>query len=214
MDTDNKTNSTTANITVMKAIDYPPTANAGEAKKVYLPDNKITLDGSKSSDDHGIVAWEWTKDASDVSKAVDMQNTRTPYLQLSNLEEGIYTFVLKVTDASNQSNSAEVRVFVKPPSNKAPVADAGDNSTISLPQTWVLLNASKSTDDIKISSYEWFQLSGPTNATIFNRNAAVANATGLTIGMYQFQVLVGDESKNNATATTIVTVVQGTKYGY
>ena len=50
-----------------------------------------------------------------------LQNTRTQYLQLSNLEEGMYTFVLKVTDNSGQSSSADVHVFVKPPSNKPPV---------------------------------------------------------------------------------------------
>lgn len=38
-----------------------------------------------------------------------MQDTRTPYLQLSNLEEGIYTFTLKVTDSANQSSTAQVR---------------------------------------------------------------------------------------------------------
>lgn len=37
-----------------------------------------------------------------------MQDTRTPYLQLSNLEEGMYTFTLKVTDSAGQSSSAQV----------------------------------------------------------------------------------------------------------
>lgn len=85
------------------------------------------MNGSLSTDDRGIVSWEWTKDANDQGKAVDMQNTRTPYLELSNLEEGIYTFELKVTDASNQSNTAKVHVFVKPPTNLPPTANAGAN---------------------------------------------------------------------------------------
>lgn len=42
----------------------------------------MTLNGTASTDDHEIVAWEWTKDAGDDTKAVDMQNTRTPYLQV------------------------------------------------------------------------------------------------------------------------------------
>lgn len=74
-----------------------------------------------------IVTWQWTKASSDQSKAVDMQDTRTPYLKLSNLEEGMYTFVLKVTDSSDQSSEAEVHVFVKPPSNKPPEANAGND---------------------------------------------------------------------------------------
>lgn len=126
-DTDNVTNSTTATITVLKGTDYAPVANAGDAVILYLPNNNVTLNGTASSDDHEIVAWEWTKDASDEAKAVDMQNTRTPYVQLSNLEEGMYTFVLKVTDGSGQSSTAKVHVFVKHPTNSPPSAVAGVN---------------------------------------------------------------------------------------
>lgn len=138
----------------------------------------MTLNGSQSTDDREIVAWEWTKDSSDVSKAVDMQNTRTPYLELSNLEEGIYAFELKVTDASNQSSTAKVHVFVKAPTNLPPVANAGQNSSINLPQTWAILNGSQSTDDIKIVEFKWKQIAGPTSANILNFNASIANVTG------------------------------------
>lgn len=119
-DSNHITNSTSANITVLKITDYPPSANADQDIIIYLPQNTLTLNGNLSTDDHGIASWEWTKSPSDQNKAVDMQNTRTPYLQLSNLEEGMYTFVLKVTDDSEQSSTAEVHVFVKPPTNKPP----------------------------------------------------------------------------------------------
>lgn len=95
-DSDQATSWGTANVTVLKITDYPPEANAGEDKIIYLPHNKITLNGNLSSDDHAITTWEWTKSPGDADKAVDMQDTRTPYLQLSNLEEGMYTFSLKV----------------------------------------------------------------------------------------------------------------------
>ena len=41
------------------------------------------------------------------------KDTRTPYLHLSNLEEGMYSFQLKVTDAADQSSTAQVDVFVR-----------------------------------------------------------------------------------------------------
>lgn len=126
-DSDKAQNSTTATITVLKGMDYPPNANAGQDVILYLPHNNVTLNGSLSTDDREIVAWEWTKDSNDQSKAVDMQNTRTPFLKLSNLEEGYYTFVLKVSDASNQTSNASVHVFVKPPTNSPPIANAGKN---------------------------------------------------------------------------------------
>lgn len=207
-DSDNITNSTTANITVLKATDYPPSANAGQPVILFLPQNNVTLNGSLSTDDHEITAWEWTKDSSDVAKAVDMQNTRTPYPRLSNLEEGIYTFVLKVTDASNQSNTAKVSVFVKQPSNKPPVANAGLNQTISLPQNWVILNGSTSMHDAKVR-YEWRQLTGPKVSNIENSDSVLANATGLTIGTYEFEVRIMDDNNNNATSKVTITVIQG-----
>ncbi|XP_058057134.1 dyslexia-associated protein KIAA0319-like protein [Anopheles bellator] len=200
--------SASAVIQVLKEIDYPPEANAGQNVILYLPNNNVTLNGSMSKDDNGIVAWEWTKASTNQSKAVDMQNTRTPFLQLSNLEEGVYAFELKVTDAKNQSSTSRVHVFVKPPTNRPPEAKAGQSGTISLPQNWATLNGSESSDDIKISTFRWEQVSGPNAAVIMNANASIANATSLTVGEYVFELVVSDEAKNDARARVKVTVVQ------
>lgn len=128
IDSDHAENSTIATIQVLKEIDYPPEANAGDNVIVYLPQNNVTLNGSLSTDDHEITQWEWTKDSNDESKAVDMQNTRTPFLQLSKMEEGVYTFQLKVTDAKGQSSTSMVHVFVKPATNLPPAANAGSDA--------------------------------------------------------------------------------------
>ncbi|XP_047521550.1 dyslexia-associated protein KIAA0319-like protein isoform X2 [Pieris napi] len=207
-DSDHVKNFTSANITVLNHIDYPPEANAGQDVILYLPNNNLTLNGSLSTDDHEITSWEWTKSAEDANKAVDMQNTHSPYLQLSNLSEGVYTFVLKVTDSSSQSSSAEVHVFVKPPTNTPPVADAGEDSFISLPQTWVTLNGTGSHDDRKLVAYTWRCLSGPTNSNIITFNESIANATQLTKGLYVFSLTVLDDNGNTATDNVTVTVTQ------
>lgn len=207
-DTDQATNSSTANITVLKITDYPPEANAGPDVIIYLPHNKVTLNGNLSIDDRAIVTWEWTKSSSDADKAADMQDTRTPYLSLSNLEEGMYTFILKVTDSANQSSSSEVHVFVKPPTNKPPTADAGENITISLPQTWIVLDGNKSKDDNKIVSYGWEQIQGPSIAVINSVNISQPNVTSLTKGIYVFKLVVTDNNGNIASDIVQVTVNQ------
>ncbi|XP_026726314.1 dyslexia-associated protein KIAA0319 [Trichoplusia ni] len=207
-DSDHVKNSTTANITVLNHTDYPPEANAGQDVIIYLPNNNLTLNGSLSTDDHEITSWEWTKSAEDENKAVDMQNTHSPYLQLSNLSEGVYTFVLKVTDSSGQSSTADVHVFVKPPTNTPPIADAGSDVFISLPQTWITLNGSASHDDHRIVAYTWRCLSGPTNSNIINFNESVANATSLTKGQYVFSLTVLDDNGNSAYDNVTVTVTQ------
>ncbi|KAK3919328.1 Dyslexia-associated protein KIAA0319-like protein [Frankliniella fusca] len=210
-DSDGATNSTTANITVVASKDYPPEANAGADIIVHLPQNNVTLNGSLSSDDHGITSWEWTKSASDQNKAVDMQNTRTPYLQLSNLELGMYTFTLKVMDTSNQSSKAVVHVFVKPPTSNPPVVDAGPNVTLALPQNWAFLDASKSTDDNKIVGWKWEEIRRPpgsNSVTFSSPNKPQTNVTDLTKGEYEFHVTVTDENNNNSTGSVFVTVTQ------
>lgn len=207
-DTDKEISSQTANITVLAGTDYPPEANAGEDKIIYLPHNNITLNGSMSLDDHAITTWEWTKSPDDANKAVDMQDTRTPILKLSNLEEGIYTFILKVTDSAGQSSTAQVHVFVKPPTNKPPVANAGQNITISLPQTWAAIDASNSTDDNKIMAFKWELLEGPSSVTFENANSSKTNVTGLTKGTYTFKVSVTDDNNNVASDKVYVIVNQ------
>ncbi|CAG9111892.1 unnamed protein product [Plutella xylostella] len=120
----------------------------------------------------------------------------------------MYTFVLKVTDSSGQSSTAEVHVFVKPPTNTPPVANAGSDLFISLPQTWVTLNGSSSHDDHRIVAYTWHCVDGPTNSTIVGYNESVANATGLTKGQYVFSLTVLDDNGNSATDNVTVTVTQ------
>ena len=60
VDADGAKNSTNATLEVLKETDYPPEANAGAPVVIYLPQNNLTLNGNASTDDHGIVSWEWT----------------------------------------------------------------------------------------------------------------------------------------------------------
>lgn len=140
-----------------------------------------------------------------------MQDTRTPYLQLSNLEEGVYTFTLKVTDSAGQSSTVQVHVFVKPPTNKPPIAEAGGNITISLPQTWAIVDASNSSDDNKITAFKWEQVEGPSRVQFENNTVSKTNVTGLTKGNYIFKVSVTDDN-NNVASDTVYVVVNQSKF--
>lgn len=98
--------------------------------------------------------------------------------------------------------------------------------TINLPTNWIILNGSASTDDISIKSYTWKEVSGPNKAVILKSNETVglnknkslikkkpsylqiANATGLTLGLYQFELTVADESNNTASDSLWLKVVQ------
>lgn len=97
---------------------------------------------------------------------------------------------------------------MKPPTNKPPVAVAGPNVTISLPQTWVEVDASASTDDNKIMNFKWEQIEGPSTVTFENANASKTNVTGLTKGLYLFKVSVTDDNNNVASDKIYITVNQ------
>lgn len=95
-----------------------------------------------------------------------------------------------------------------------------------MPTNWISLNGSASTDDIGIKAYGWKEISGPNTAVILKSNETVgknkleqkqnlillnsqiANATGLTLGLYEFELSVTDESNNTASDRVWVKVVQ------
>ncbi|XP_052222214.1 dyslexia-associated protein KIAA0319-like protein isoform X2 [Dreissena polymorpha] len=204
-DSDGATNSKTANVGVIKETDYPPKANAGSDIVINLPQNSVVLSGNLSTDDKGIVSYEWIKVSSD-KLAADMQGTRTSELHLSNLEVGDYMFSLKVTDSAGQVSTADVHVYVKPEQNKPPVAMTMGTMETSLPLDSILLDGSNSTDDQKIVSYAWQQTAGPTTLIIRAPDQVTTEATGeIKVGKYEFKVTVKDgEQLSSSNVLTVV----------
>ncbi|NWX89907.1 K319L protein, partial [Nothoprocta pentlandii] len=193
VDSDGASNSTTASLTVNKAVDYPPVANAGPNQVITLPQNSITLYGNQSTDDHSIVSYEWLLSPNSKGKVMEMQGVRTPVLQLSAMQEGDYTYQLIVTDSAGQQSTAEVTVIVQPENNKPPKADAGPDKELTLPVDSTTLDGSKSSDDQKIVSFLWEKTRGPDGVKLENANSSVATVTGLQVGTYEFTLTVKDE---------------------
>lgn len=205
-DSDGATNSTQATLSVNKAKDYQPVANAGPNQVIQLPRNSITLYGNQSTDDHDSLSYEWSLSPESKDKVVEMQGVRTPILQLSAMQEGDYTFQLTVTDSSGQQDTAQVTVIVQPENNKPPVADAGPEKELTLPVDRTTLDGSKSHDDQKIATYHWKQTKGPDGVKIENADGAVATVTGLEVGTYEFTLTVTDERKLQSSDTVKVIV--------
>ncbi|XP_064028456.1 dyslexia-associated protein KIAA0319-like protein homolog [Pogoniulus pusillus] len=193
VDSDGASNSTTANLTVNKAVDYPPVANAGPNQVITLPQNSITLYGNQSTDDHSIVSYEWLLSPNSKGKVMEMQGVRTPVLQLSAMQEGDYTYQLIVTDSAGHQSTAEVTVIVQPENNKPPKADAGPDKELTLPVDSTTLDGSKSSDDQKIVSFLWQKTRGPDGVKLENANSSIATVTGLQVGTYEFTLTVKDE---------------------
>ncbi|KAM6413100.1 dyslexia-associated protein KIAA0319 homolog [Pluvialis apricaria] len=206
IDSDGAASSTIASLTVSKPVDYPPIANAGPNQAVTLPQNSITLNGNQSSDDHEIVSYEWSLSPKSKGKVVAMQGVRTPYLQLSAMQAGDYTFQLTVTDSSRQRSTAEVTLIVQPENNSPPVAVAGPDKELTFPVESTTLDGSKSQDDQGIVFYHWENISGPSSVQMENGDKAIATVTGLHIGTYRFRLTVKDQQGLSSASVLSITV--------
>jgi predicted esterase len=97
-----------------------------------------------------------------------------------------------------------------PPSggaNVAPVANAGNGQTITLPTNSVNLSGSGSYDqDGTITTYAWSQVSGPGTASFVNAYAANTSVGGLLAGSYVFKLTVTDNGGLTNSSNVTITV--------
>jgi len=97
---------------------------------------------------------------------------------------------------------------VCPDSHKPPIANAGKDTTITLPVNSILLDGTASVDpDGSITSYHWKRLSG--NASflrIENENVSQTMATNLAEGEYIIALEVKDNSLLYASDIVVITV--------
>ena len=118
--------------------------------------------------------------------------------------QGIYQFELKVTDNNGATAVDTVQVTVNAAANIPPTANAGTDQSITLPTNTVSLTGTGTDTDGTISSYNWTKISGP-SGTITTASSAATSVTGLTEGIYQFELRVTDNK--GATAVDTVNVI-------
>ena len=136
-------------VTTGSSVDASPVANAG-ADKTTTTGSSVSFDGSSSTDDKGIASYSWDFDASNgvTSEATGKTATKTY------TTAGTYTVTLTVTDTSGKKATDTLKVVVSAPVDKAPVANAGADKTVTR-GTAVSFTGSLSTDDKGIVSYRW-----------------------------------------------------------
>uniref|UniRef100_H3C9I2 Low density lipoprotein receptor-related protein 11 n=1 Tax=Tetraodon nigroviridis TaxID=99883 RepID=H3C9I2_TETNG len=100
-------------------VDEPPRSDAGQDVVIQLPTDWAVLDGRDSVDDRGIAHYAWTLVRGDT--AISMKVPHPGLLKLGQLQEGVYTFKLTVTDTRGQKSSDDVSVTVLPPKHQAEV---------------------------------------------------------------------------------------------
>ncbi|RYE14167.1 MAG: SGNH/GDSL hydrolase family protein, partial [Sphingobacteriales bacterium] len=97
---------------------------------------------------------------------------------------------------------------VDPLPNVAPTANAGNNTSIQLPQDSVLLNGCASTDpEGAVLQFKWTKITGPSSFTIVNDAICQPRIRGLVAGTYQFELVVTDTGSLVAKDTVSITVL-------
>jgi hypothetical protein len=197
-------------VTVNPAANQPPTANAGNNITITLPTNSTTLTGSGTDVDGTIASYSWSRVSGPTTFTFGTANAATT--SLSNLMQGTYTFRLTVTDNNGATGTDDVTVTVTVNAiNQPPIARTNSDSTLVLPDNSMTLRGNTSTDpDGIIVSYEWTQVSGPSIATINSWQAVTSKVTGLTLGIYTFQLKVTDDDSASAITTVKVFVKNST----
>lgn len=187
---------------------YPPTAVVGKDTSIVLPANSITLSGSGSTDpQHETLSYQWTEISGPAQYSLSSPTAANPVV--SGLLAGKYSFALTITDSAGLTSTATQHIFViNPNAAVPPVANAGRDTTVLLPQTGATLNGSASyAPNGAIESYSWTQLQGPTQALIASPSAAVTTVAGLRPGIYQFQLAVTDNLDSTSKSTVHIQVI-------
>ena len=113
-----------------------------------------------------------------------------------------------ISDTTNADSSTISSTSPDVPSvteNVSPLTNAGNDLTVVSTTQFVNLNGT-GTDDGKIVSYSWTQISGPSTATILSSDSANTQITNLNEGIYVFELKVTDDNGAVGKDTMTVTV--------
>ncbi len=184
-----------------------PLAIAGGNFSFSLPTNSINLYGSGFDPDGAIVSYVWTKKS---GGPATMTNVNKPTVSIADLTAGQYEFRLVVTDDGGAFDEDIAVVTVSDAgTNVFPVADAGADKVVRLPQNSVVLDGSGTDDDGTITTYAWSKVSG-TGSTIGSPASATTTITGLTEGEFIYRLTVTDDKGATDLNDIVVRVVSST----
>jgi hypothetical protein len=206
-------------VTVNPAPNQAPTINAGVDQIIQLPANSVTLNATASDADGTVSNYSWVKTS---GPAATLSSTTAQSLSVTNMVAGTYTFAVTATDNLGATATDQVVVTVNAaPVNQAPVVEAGEKQTITLPNNTATFSAVASDVDGTIATYTWKKIGGSSTITMIGTSTSTLSVSNVVSGTYVFRVEVKDDKGataadtvrlkvNPATTTTTTTTTQMT----
>ncbi len=206
---DGKVDSYPDDVVVIAALpNVAPTANAGPDQSV-ITGSLVYLDGTGSFDPDGNpLTYNWQILSLPAGSTTSLDDSTSPTPSFSADLDGEYVFSLTVNDGLINSAPDNVVVISATP-NAPPVADTGDDQTVSR-NTMISLDGTRSSDpDGDPLTYSWSIVSRPEGSTsefddpTFPTPEILADREG----DFVFRLVVNDGELDSAPDTVVVTVV-------
>ena len=192
-------------VTVNSLVNQPPSANAGTDISITLPVNSTTLNGSGSDPDGTIASYSWNKWTGPAQYTINAPaNASTG---VTGLVQGVYQFILTVTDNNGATATDTIQVTVNAVPNMAPIVNAGTDQLIRLPVNKVTLTGTAIDNDGSIAGFQWRKIAGPAQFIIDSMNNPRSAMKNLLEGEYYFELLVTDNLGATSRDTVKVTVL-------
>lgn len=185
-----------------------PEASAGDSQNATVGE-LVTLDGSGSSDEDGdSLTYSWSIRNMPSGSAVTLTNANTVSPTFSPDVAGNYLITLTVNDGTDDSPADRVRIVAsEASSNSAPVANAGEDQTVSVGARVELDGSGSSDADGDELSYSWSITAMPdgSEAQLGRTNIAAPKFNADVAGTYTLQLIVNDGTQDSAPDTVTIT---------
>lgn len=176
----------------------------------------ITLNANQSSDsDKDLLQFRWTFNSTPAGSAAKLNTAKPGEANFIPDVAGSYVIQLIANDGKMDSRPVTYTVTASgpAPTNRAPVAVAGMNQSVTVGATVTLSGAGSSDPDNNPITYAWTITSKPTNSTATLSNASIVNPTfkADVTGDYKLQLIVNDGKLNSAPSTMTVSASIGNR---
>ncbi len=202
-DNNNESASNSIKVTVL-AANIPPQITTIPDSEITLPMTSYSITANASDSDGSISSVLWKQIS---GSTLNVINTSTNTITISNLNSGIYSFSFTATDDKGASTTIITKLTIKdaPAPNVAPSVSAGPDKEITLPINSITLNATASDSDGTIASVEWVKQSGPDYKMTGDKSNSLS-ITDLTEGTYTLFFSATDNEGLISSDSMILTV--------